>query len=468
MDQSNRYADLSLNEEKLIKEGNHVLVYYKMRPSSNAYANPKSEKDYIVAAAHFAAESSTGTNVEVSTTDDFTRTIDAIVYDINPQTEETRIAYPLELFDRNMIDGRAMIVSFLTLTIGNNQGMGDIEYAKMLDFYVPPKYLNEFDGPSKNIADLWRILGRPVENGGFIAGTIVKPKLGLKPEPFAQAAYDFWLGGDFIKNDEPQGNQVFAPINKTIPLVVDALKRAQDKTGEAKLFSANITADDPFEIIARGEYILKEFGEFASHVAFLIDGYVGGPTAITTARRNFPGQFLHYHRAGHGAVTSASSNRGYSAFVLSKMARLQGASGIHTGTMGFGKMEGDRKDTQIAYMIDQNEADGIVYKQNWLGMKTTSPIISGGMNALRIGGFLKNLGHSNFILTAGGGSYGHIDGPAEGAKSLKQAEQCWKEKADVFEFAKEHKQFARAFVSFPKDADEIYPGWRDKLKEYIG
>ena len=36
-----------------------------------------------------------------------------------------------------MIDGRMMMVSFPTLTIGNNQGMGDIEYAKMLDFYVP-------------------------------------------------------------------------------------------------------------------------------------------------------------------------------------------------------------------------------------------------------------------------------------------------------------------------------------------
>jgi hypothetical protein len=50
-----------------------------------------------------------------------------------------RIAYPLDLFDRNITDGRMMIVSFLTLTIGNNQGMGDIEHAKMIDFYMPPR-----------------------------------------------------------------------------------------------------------------------------------------------------------------------------------------------------------------------------------------------------------------------------------------------------------------------------------------
>ena len=424
-------------------------------------------EDYLAAAAHFAAESSTGTNVSVSTTDDFTKSVDALVYDVDPKNEDMKIAYPVELFDRNIRDGRAMIVSFLTLAIGNNQGMGDVAHAKMHDFYVPPKFLQLFDGPSKGIADLWRVLGRPVVDGGFIVGTIIKPKLGLQPKPFADAAYDFWLGGDFIKNDEPQGNQLFSPMKETIPLVADALKRAQDKTGQAKLFSANITADDPFEIIARGEYILEQFGENASHVAFLIDGYVGGPTAITTARRYFPNQFLHYHRAGHGAVTSPSAKRGYSAFVLSKMSRLQGASGIHTGTMSFGKMEGEKSDKQIAYMIEQNSADGPMYHQEWEGMKPTTPIISGGMNALRMPGFFENLGHSNVIMTAGGGSYGHIDGAAEGARSLRQAEQCWKQGANPVEFAKENKQFARAFISFENDADKLYPGWREQLKGYL-
>ena len=49
-----------------------------------------------------------------------------------------------------------------------------------------------------------------------------------------QAAYEFWLGGDFIKNDEPQGNQVFSPMKRVIPLVADAMRRAMDETGEAE------------------------------------------------------------------------------------------------------------------------------------------------------------------------------------------------------------------------------------------
>ena len=455
MDQSNRYADLSLNEEDLIKGDKHVLVAYHMQPATGY--------GYLEVAAHIAAESSTGTNVEVSTTDDFTKGVDALVYFIDEAKGVMKVAYPNDLFDRNITDGRAMLVSFLTLAIGNNQGMGDVKQLQMQDFYVPWSMLRQYDGPAKDISDLWDILGRPRVDGGYIAGTIIKPKLGLRPEPFAKAAYQFWLGGDFIKNDEPQGNQVFCPTKKVIPLVYDAMKRAMDETGQAKLFSANITADDHYEMLARADYILETFGVDANKVAFLVDGYVGGPGMITTARRQYPGQYLHYHRAGHGAITSPSSVRGYTAFVLSKMSRLQGASGIHVGTMGYGKMEGGADDRNIAYMIERDSADGPYYHQEWHGMKPTTPIISGGMNALRLPGFFENLGHGNVINTAGGGAYGHIDSPAAGAVSLRQSYECWKSGADPIEFAKEHKEFARAFESFPKDADKIFPGWRDKL-----
>lgn len=457
-DQSKRYVRLELNENQLIEDGRHVLCAYIMKPKEG-YGKTE-------VAAHFAAESSTGTNVEVVTTDEFTKGVDALVYEITDLEGGdilVKIAYPVELFDRNITDGRAMMVSFLTLCIGNNQGMADVEYAKMHDFYVPRAYLELFDGPSMNIKDFWRVLGRPREDGGMIVGTIVKPKLGLRAQPFADACYRFWLGGDFVKNDEPQGNQVFAPLKETIAAVADAMRRAQDETGQAKIFSANITADDPYEMVARGEYILETFAENAHHVAFLVDCYVGGPAALTTARRNFPGQFLHYHRAGHGAVTSPQSKRGYTAFVLSKMSRLQGASGIHTGTMGFGKMEGDPADKIMAYMLERDEADGPYFHQKWWGMKAVTPMISGGMNALRLPGFFDNLGHSNICQTSGGGAYGHLDGPTAGARSLRQAHEAWIRGVNLVDYAREHKELARAFESFADDADALYPGWRESL-----
>ena len=117
--QSSRYADLSLDEDALIKGGKHVLVAYIMKP--------KAGYDYLATAAHFSAKSSTGTNVNVRTTDDFTKSVDALVYYIDPENEKCKIAYPNLLFDRNIIDGRGMMCSVLTLTIGNNQGIGDVE-----------------------------------------------------------------------------------------------------------------------------------------------------------------------------------------------------------------------------------------------------------------------------------------------------------------------------------------------------
>jgi ribulose-bisphosphate carboxylase large chain len=73
-----------------------------------------------------------------------------------------------------------------------------------------------------------------------------------------------------------------------MPLVYDAMKRAMDETGEAKLFSANITADDHYEMLRARRIHPRTFGPDADKVAFLVDGYVGGPGMITTARRSFP------------------------------------------------------------------------------------------------------------------------------------------------------------------------------------
>merc|ERR1712176_1722306 len=216
------------------------------------------------------------------------------------------------------------------------------------------------------------------------------------------------------------------------------------------------------------------FGPLGENTAFLVDGYVAGGTAVTVARRNFPKQFLHYHRAGHGAVTSPQTQRGYTAFVHTKISRVIGASGIHVGTMSFGKMEGDASDKGIAFMLQDDEADGPYFHQEWGGMIQTTPIISGGMNALRLPAFFENLSHSNVILTAGGGSFGHKDGPKQGAVSCRQGEEAWKLwKAGTYgdvslsdgvvEYAKTHEEIKGAFLTFQKDADQIYPGWKEKL-----
>ena len=66
------------------------------------------------------------TDVDVCTIDDFTKCVGEWGYYIGLETEECS-TFPSLLFGRNAIDGRGMMCSVLTLGIGGNQGVGDVE-----------------------------------------------------------------------------------------------------------------------------------------------------------------------------------------------------------------------------------------------------------------------------------------------------------------------------------------------------
>ncbi len=103
------------------------------------------------------------------------------------------------------------------------------------------------------------------------------------------------------------------------------------------MHSFNVSAADFDTMIQRCE-IIRNSGMEPGSYAFLIDGTTAGWMAVQTLRRHYPDVFIHFHRAGHGAYTRPENPIGYSVLVLSKFARLAGASGIHTGTAGVGKM----------------------------------------------------------------------------------------------------------------------------------
>jgi hypothetical protein len=53
--------------------------------------------------------------------------------------------------------------------------------------------------------------------------------------------------GDFIQDNEPQGNRVICHINDSIPEVIEAMRACVRETGASKLLSAIVTVDDPVE-----------------------------------------------------------------------------------------------------------------------------------------------------------------------------------------------------------------------------
>ncbi|MFA7689681.1 MAG: ribulose-bisphosphate carboxylase [Methanofastidiosum sp.] len=426
----------------------------------------------LQAAAEVAAESSTGTNLNVKTETPFSKEMNAIVYKIDQDKDLVWLAYPWRLFDRG-----GNVQNILTYLVGNVLGMKEVSALKLLDVWFPPSMLEQYDGPSYTLDDMRKYLGvydRP------ILGSIIKPKMGLTSAEYAEAAYDFWVGGgDFVKNDEPQANQDFCPYEKMVTNVKAAMDKAVKETGEKKIHSFNVSAADFDTMIERCELIRNAGFEPGSY-AFLIDGIIAGWMAVQTLRRKYPDVFIHFHRAGHGAYTRTENPIGFSVLVLSKFARLAGASGIHTGTAGVGKMQGSPEEDIVAAQnilrfkskghffeqewskIFEGDKDAIALAQadtarhvileddSWRGMKKCCPIVSGGLNPTLLKPFIDVMGNIDFITTMGAGCHAHPKGTTAGAKALAQACEAYQKGIDIKEYAKSHKELEEAIEFFSK------------------
>ncbi len=436
-------------------------------------------------ASEVAAESSTGSNVKIGTSTPFSESLNAVVYRIDETQNLAWIAYPWRIFDSG-----GNVQNILTFLVGNVLGMSDVKICKLLDVYFPPQMLVHYDGPNYTIDDMRKYLNigkRPV------LGTIIKPKIGLTSPEYAELCYDFWSGGgDFVKNDEPQADQDFCPFEKMVVDVRMAMDRVEQETGKTKVHSFNISSADYDTMLKRAEHIKSNMKP--GSYAFLVDGITSGWTAVQTIRRHYPEVFLHFHRAGHGAFTRDEAPFGFNVPVLTKFARLAGASGIHTGTAGVGKMAGSpkedvmavnhalrlyskgdffnqiwseipEKDLDLADAI-KKEAEGQDYSDigYWRIVKKMAPIISGGLNPVLLGKFLDIVGTVDFITTMGGGVHSHPMGTKAGAKAVLQSYEAWEQKIPLEEYAKDKEELRSAIEFFGKkkveshsEADEDKP-----------
>ena len=455
------YVNLDLQNPK---NGDYMLASFHLVPGKNL--------NILQAACEVSAESSTGTNFLVQTETAYSKLLNALVYDIDMKDNIVKIAYPRRLFDRG-----GNVQNIMTYIAGNIFGMKEISALKLLDVRFPPVMLEQYDGPSYTLDDMRKYLNvydRP------ILGTIVKPKMGLSSAEYAEVCYDFRVGGgDFVKNDEPQADQDFCPYDKMVAHVKQAMDKAVKETWHKKIHSFNVSSPDYDTMIARCEMIRNAGFEPGSY-AFLIDGTTAGWMAVQTLRRKYPDVFIHFHRAGHGAFTRPENPIGYSVLVLSKFARLAGASGIHTGTAGVGKMAGSPGEDitaadEILHLfksghtfeqswatIQMNDEDFVTIEaldaknqeilkdDSWRGIKKCCPIISGGLNPTLLKPFIDLMGSVDFITTMGAGVHAHPRGTKVWATALIQACEAYKAGIDIHEYAKNHSELAEAIEFFEK------------------
>jgi ribulose-bisphosphate carboxylase large chain len=171
--------------------------------------------------------------------------------------------------------------------------------------------------------------------------------------------------------------------------------------------------------------------------------------------------------------------------ILSMFARLAGASGIHTGTAGVGKMAWNVSEditaaNQDIYMkakwhfFDQSWAtvsdvdidikdmleDSLAHHRvlvddSWRWIKTCTPIISGGLNPTKLKPFIDAMWHTNFITTMWAGVHAHPGWTKKGAMALVQSCEAFKAWVSIYEYAKDHVELADAIDFFENKPHDV-------------
>ena len=395
-----------------------LIALYRVKPAKGLTLED--------AAGRIASESSVGTWTEVKTVTDFVRSIRARAYEINGNY--VKIAYKPALFEPGNMP------QIFSAIAGNIFGMKAVRSLRLEDVYWPRELVESFPGPLygvKGVKDILKVGKRP------ITATVPKPKVGLNPQEYAEAAYEIMVGGiDLVKDDENNASMKFCKFKERVELVLKAREKAEREIGERKGYLANITA--PYGEMLRRANLVKDLGgEFV-----MIDILTAGWSALQEFRRENEDLRLaiHAHRAFHAAFTR-NPLHGVSMKVIAGAARLVGVDHLHIGTV-IGKLESRKSEVlALADILRKEEIKACerrrLLEKRWWNKRSVIPVSSGGLHPGLIPYVIKLLGH-DLIIQVGGGVMGHPRGPLCGARAVRQAIEAVAEGIDLEEYAKSH------------------------------
>ncbi|MBK1723052.1 form I ribulose bisphosphate carboxylase large subunit [Thiocystis violacea] len=434
-----------------------LLACFKVTAQANV---PREE-----AAAAVAAESSTGTWTTVWSdllTDlDYYKGRAYRIEDVPGDRESfyAFVAYPIDLFEEGSI------VNVLTSLVGNVFGFKAVRALRLEDIRFPLHYVKTCGGPPNGIQverDRLDKYGRP------FLGATVKPKLGLSAKNYGRAVYEMLRGGlDFTKDDENVNSQPFMRWQNRFEFVSEAVRKAQEETGERKGHYLNVTAPTCEEMFKRAEFA-KELGAPIIMHDFLTGGFTANTSLANWCRDN--GMLLHIHRAMH-AVIDRNPKHGIHFRVLAKCLRLSGGDHLHTGTV-VGKLEGDRQST-LGFVdalresfIPEDRARGLFFDQDWGGMPGVMAVASGGIHVWHIPALVAIFGDDS-VLQFGGGTQGHPWGNAAGAAANRVAtEACVKARNEGVEIEKNAREILTEAARHSPELASAMETWKEIKFEF--
>lgn len=402
-------------------DGDDLVVQYYLEPNRISLRK---------AATNVAGESSIDSWSDLKTlSPSVFKRLKPNVFYMNPKTNVVRIAYPQELFEEGNMP------QILSSIAGNIFGIKLAKNLRLMDMSFPKRLAKSFPGPLYGIPGV-RKMTRIKER--FFVGTIIKPKLGLNHKQHAELAYKSWVNGlDVVKDDENLASMRFNGFYERVRETLKMKEKAEDKTGEKKLYMANVTAESK-EMLRRAEHVKKQGGEFV-----MIDILTAGFGALQTLRESGLKLGIHAHRAMHGAFTR-NPRHGIAMRALGEVVRMIGVDTLHIGT--FGKMEGRPKEILESEM--EIESDIIKetprsLKENWWGKEPVLAVASGGMYPGLLERTFKAMG-KEVLYQFGAGVHAHKHGTEAGARAVRQAAEALNRGISLRKAAKTQKELAVA------------------------
>ena len=321
--------------------------------------------------------------------------------------DTVKIYYPSANFS-------ADLPAILTTVYGK---LSFFEGHELIDLAFDDELLAQFPGPRfgvKGIREQLNVFDRP------LLKAIFKGVMGRDLSFFSSQLEELVAGGiDLIKDDEILFDNDLTPFEKRITTAKEILDRHYEMTGNRVLYAVNLSGRTN-KLHEKAERA-TELG--ANALLFNVHGY--GLDALQTLRENNNiGLPLVAHSALSG-VLAGQPGGGYSySLMVGKLTRLVGGD-FSLFPSPYGNVAISSTD---AFSINK----ALIEKN---GFEKTLAVPSAGIHPGMVPQLLEDFG-DNLVVNAGGGIFGHQDGPTRGTEAFRAAIDASVKKIPLEEAAK--------------------------------
>lgn len=304
------------------------------------------------------------------------------------------IAYPVLLFGNSL-------TRLWNSVFGEVHRLGYLSAAVLVDLTLPESLAGMYSGPNFGVPGIREKLDIP-DRPLFCRS--MRPAAGLSTESMLQINEAVLSGGfDIIKDDELTYDSARSPFADRVRRMVDMKRRVEDKTGEAKLYFANII-DDCGTALA-----MAEQADLLGADGVLLSASAQGLSFISAVARRTELIIL-----SHNSCSDSLSRAGSWGASDAVMARLQRAAGADL-VVSPGPFATSYQEPAAAQAFLEACSDTLGF------CVPTMPIIQGGKQPTHLAHYTADVGSTDYMIIAATWLDNHPAGIQAGARAFRDA-----------------------------------------------